>query len=129
MKVKIYEIQQFNEVYNKIKDITLPIKLGYRLAKLAAQCQKEMEIYQSQLTKLIQEYGARDEKGELIPTEDGTGIKIKEDKIKECQDKITELITIDVELNEEPILISFFEDDVKLSVDDIKCLSPFLSEE
>lgn len=129
MKIKIYEIQQFNSIYDKIKNITLPIKLGYRLAKLAAQCQKEIEIYQSQLQKLIQEYGARDEKGELIPTEDGTGIKIKEDKIQECQEKIIELTNLDVELNGDLIPISLFENDTKLSVDEIRILSPFLSEE
>ena len=127
MKVKIYEVQQFNGIYDKIKDITLPIKLGYRLAKLAAQCQKEIDI--SQLQKLIQEYGARDEKNELIPTEDGQGIKIKENKIQECQEKINELISLDVEINGDLIPISLFENDIKLSIDEIKILSPFLSEE
>ena len=129
MKVKIYEVQQFNGIYDKIKDITLPIKLGYRLAKLAAQCQKEIDIYQSQLQKLIQEYGARDEKNELVPTEDGQGIKIKEDKIQECQEKINELISLDVEISGDLIPISLFENDIKLSIDEIKILSPFLSEE
>lgn len=129
MKAKIYEIKQFTEIYDKIKDTTLPIKLGYRLAKLAAQAQKEMEIYQSQLQKLILDYGARDENGELVHTEDGQGIKIKEDKLEECQEKINELSTLEIDLGVEPISLDMFDDDVKLSIDEIKCLSPFLDEE
>lgn len=128
MKVKIFQIKQFMDIYEKIKDTTLPIKVGYKLAKIAAECQKEMDIYQSQLNKIIQEYGARDENDQLIQTDNGTGIKIKEDKIQECQDKLNELSTLEVEINETPISIESL-DNLKLSLNEIGGMASFLSEE
>ena len=53
MKLRFFEIKNFIGTYEKIKNTTLPIKVGYKLAKLAALCQKEMDIYQSQLNKII----------------------------------------------------------------------------
>lgn len=128
MKLKFFEIKRFVDIYEKIKNTTLPIKVGYKLAKLAVQCQKEMDIYQSQLNKIIQEYGARDENGQLIQTENGDGIKIKEDKIQECQEKLNELSTLEIEINESPISIEALEN-VELSLDEIGALSSFLNEE
>lgn len=128
MKVKIFQIKQFMDIYEKIKDTTLPIKVGYKLAKIAAECQKEMDIYQSQLNKIIQEYGARDENDQLIQTDNGTGIKIKEDKIQECQDKLNELSTLEVEINETPISIELL-DNLELSLNEIGGMTSFLSEE
>ena len=128
MKLKLYEIQKFLEVYNRIKDTTMPIKTGYKLAKISARCQKEMDIYQSQLNKIILEYGARDENDNLVHTEDGTGVKIKEDKISECQEKLNELSFLEVDIDEDPISINGLEN-IELSLDDIRALSSFLSEE
>lgn len=128
MKVKIFQIKQFMDIYEKIKDTTLPIKVGYKLAKIAAECQKEMDIYQFQLNKIIQEYGARDENNQLIQTDNGNGIKIKEDKIQECQDKLNELSTLEVEINETPISIESL-DNLELSLNEIGGMASFLSEE
>ena len=128
MKLRFFEIKNFIGTYEKIKNTTLPIKVGYKLAKLAALCQKEMDIYQSQLNKIIQEYGARDENGQLIQTENGDGIKIKDDKIQECQEKLNELSTLEIEINESPISIEALEN-LELSLDEIGALSSFLSEE
>lgn len=128
MKLRFFEIKNFIGTYEKIKNTTLPIKVGYKLAKLAALCQKEMDIYQSQLNKIILEYGARDENGQLIQTENGDGIKIKEDKIQECQEKLNELSTLEIEINESPISIEALEN-LELSLDEIGALSSFLSEE
>lgn len=128
MKIKIFQIRQFMNIYEKIKNTTLPIKIGYKLAKIAAKCQEEMDIYQSQLNKIIQEYGARDENNQLIPTEGGDGIKIKEDKIQECQEKLNELSTLEVEINEDPISIEAL-DNLELSLSEVEGLSSFLSEE
>jgi len=128
MKVKIYQIKNFNDIYEKIKNTTLPIKVGYSLAKLAACAQKEMDIYQSQLNKIIQEYGARDENDQLMQTEDGTGVKIQEDKIQECQEKLNELLTLEVEIDIKPISLNALEN-IELSLNEITSLSPFLIEE
>jgi len=128
MKLRFFEIKNFIDTYEKIKNTTLPIKVGYKLAKLAALCQKEMEIYQSQLNKIILEYGARDENDQLIQTDNGNGVKIKEDKIQECQEKLNELSTLEVEINETPISIEALEN-LELSLDEIGALSSFLSEE
>lgn len=129
MKLKLYQIKQFSDIYEKIKTAALPIKVAYRFAKIAAQAQKEMELYQSQLSEIILKYGARDDKGELIRTEDGTGIKVAEGKLDECQKAITELADIEIEFNCEPISIESFGDDLKFTLEEITILTPFLVEE
>lgn len=84
MTLKMYQIIPFENFYTRIKSCVLPIKISYKFSKLARAIEQEKNFYQSKVQEIIEEYGERDENGELKLTDDKTAFLIKEDKVLEC---------------------------------------------
>lgn len=125
--MKLYEILAFRSLYEKIKDTSLPIKITYKLTKLFHRVQDELNFYQTEQYKILESIALKDEDGSYVYTEDGNGIKIKEGKEKECEEKMNELLNIDVIVDD----ISFSLDELEslqLSIEDMNCLMPLIKE-
>lgn len=125
--MKLYEILAFRSLYEKIKDTSLPIKITYKLTKLFHRVQDELNFYQTEQYKILESIALKDNNGNYIYTEDGNGIKIEEGKEKECEEKMNELLNIDVIVDD----ISFSLDELEslqLSIEDMNCLMPLIKE-
>ena len=125
--MKLYEILAFRSLYEKIKDTSLPIKITYKLTKLFHRVQDELNFYQTEQYKILESIALKDDDGSYVYTEDGNGIKIKEGKEKECEEKMNELLNIDVIVDD----ISFSLDELeslRLSIEDMNCLMPLIKE-
>ena len=125
--MKLYEILAFRSLYEKIKDTSLPIKITYKLTKLFHRVQDELNFYQTEQYKILESIALKDNNGNYIYTEDGNGIKIEEGKEKECEEKMNELLNIDVIIDD----ISFSLDELEslqLSIEDMNCLMPLIKE-
>jgi ACT domain-containing protein len=125
--MKLYEILAFRSLYEKIKDTSLPIKITYKLTKLFHRVQDELNFYQTEQYKILESIALKDDDGSYVYTEDGNGIKIKEGKEKECEEKMNELLNIDVIVDD----ISFSLDELEslqLSIEDMNCLMPLIKE-
>lgn len=125
--MKLYEILAFRSLYEKIKDTSLPIKITYKLTKLFHRVQDELNFYQTEQYKILESIALKDNDGNYIYTEDGNGIKIEEGKEKECEEKMNELLNIDVIVDD----ISFSLDELEslqLSIEDMNCLMPLIKE-
>ena len=68
--MKIYQLLSLPALYNSISDKNLPFALAYKLSKLATQVNEELKFYQENLTKIIEEYGEK-ENGELVYLSNG----------------------------------------------------------
>lgn len=128
MTLKMYQIIPFENFYIRIKSCVLPIKISYKFSKLARAIEQEKNFYQSKVQEIIEEYGERDENGELKLTDNKTAFVIKEDKVLECQQKMNELSELEIDIEE----IKFSIDDLEgltLSPQEMDILIPFITEE
>lgn len=127
MTLKMFDILEFPNFFNKVKTQKLPIKTSYRLTLLGQEIDKHTAYYQEQFRNILMEYGQKDESGNLIPTADNQGIMLIEDKIKEAREKIVELRELEVELPDYYFFIEEFEG-IELTVEDMPPILPFIKE-
>ena len=125
MKLKMYEITEFSTFFTKVKTQPLPFKTSYRLTLLSQEVDKHVSFYQENFRNILQEYGKKDENGNLVPTEDGQGIKLIEETMQEAYNKLTELRELEVELPDVKFAIEEFEK-VELSPSEMLVIMPFI---
>lgn len=123
--MRMYDIVNFQQFYTIIETKKMPIKTTYKLAKLKKALESEVEIYQTELTKIIQEYAQKDADGNYIYTEDKKSIKIIPGSEKECNLKLLELQNLEIHIEDIKFDISEFEE-LELSLNDINFLMPFI---
>ena len=125
MKLKMYTIIDFSSIYTKIKSQKLPFKVAYKLALLSQEVQKHIDFYQESFRNLLQEYGKKDEQGNVIPTDDGQGILLMEETMNEAYTKLAELRELDVELPDTKFSPDDF-DGIEISAEEMMVLIPFI---
>ena len=107
MTIILNELMGFADIYAQLKDKKMSFRTSYNLRKLAASAEELLSFYHDELQKLINTYGERDENNKLILTDDKQAIKIKQDSLFECQNKISELLSTPVDV---PDVIFAIED-------------------
>lgn len=112
---------------SKLKDATLSVKTAYHLAKLFKFIEGEAQFYTGELNRIIEKFGARDPSGNLLPTEDGRGVQIPKDRLKDAEREINELMNIEVELPNITLTLDEL-DGAGLTVEDVQNLEPFIVE-
>lgn len=127
MILKMFQITDFTTFFAKVKSQKLPFKTSYRITLLAQEIEKHINFYQEQFRSLLQEYGKKDEKGNLCPTEDGNGILLDEATMQEAYNKLTELQNLDVELPNTKFTLEDFGN-IELTPEEIQVILPFIEE-
>ena len=125
--ISITKVVNCKYLQNKLKDASLPIKTAYKLAKFFNFVDGESQFYSNKLNQIIEEYGARDENGNLVPTEDGRGIQISRDSLAAAEAKINELMGLEIELPSFTFTLDELEG-ADLTIEDVQNLEPFITE-
>lgn len=129
MTLKIYQILALQKLYTKISQQELPIRLNYKLTKFYKSIESDFEFYKTKMTEIINEYGQRDENGSIVLTSNGSEAKIQPDRAEECQSKINELMGIEAtDVYNLSIKLDEIET-LKLTMQEMKLLEPFIEEE
>lgn len=97
MKVAMRDILNFIDIYSYLCEKEINFKLSYTIYKIFCECEKQLDFYRNEMKKIIEKYGERDDKNNLI-VQDGE-VKIQEDFIDECQNRIDELNNVEIFLN------------------------------
>lgn len=126
MILKMGEIVNFNYFYNEVKDKKLSLKVLYKLSNLAKAIEEKTVFYREKLQEILKEYGEFDENGNLVPTADGNGIKLKPGTEQECITKINELQSLDVDMPEIKFTIEDFGN-IELTMEVFNLITPFLN--
>lgn len=127
MILKMYQILAFEDIYNKIKDTKMPIKVAYKFSKLTREVDSERVFYQSKLQSIIDTYGEKDSEGNFVLTEDKTGIQIVKENLNKCQEEVNELSNLDVEINGIEFNLEELEN-LSLTLQELDILMPFIKE-
>ena len=128
MITKMSNIINFNVFYDEVRNAKIPLKLAFKLSNLTKAINEKTEFYREELQKILQEYGEFDENGNIIPTNDGRGVKVKPGTEMECMTKINELQSLEVELPDITFDIEEFGD-IELTLDVFSIITPFLKAE
>jgi hypothetical protein len=125
MTLKMYQITDLPTFYTKIKSQKLPFKTSYQLTLLVSEAEKHINYYQEQFRNLLDEYGKKDEQGNLVPTADGQGILLTEETMNEAYAKLAELRELDVELPNTKFSLDDFGN-IELSPEEMVVIMPFI---
>ena len=123
--MKMLDAIRFQEIYPEINQIKLPIQTAYKLSRIVSYISEQVEFYDQEISKILQEYGQKNEDGTLKISDDGTSIKIIDGKMKECSDKIIELQSIQIAEPSYKIDISEL-DGLSLTLEQMNILLPFI---
>ena len=123
--MKLSESIGFIPFYDKIKSKSMPISIAYKLSKIYTKVKEDETFYQEKLREILFKYGELDEEGNLIPIEEGKGIKIKPDQQNECLRAIEELQNTPSGLSFEPLSISDL-DKLEITPSDLEGIIQFI---
>ena len=124
--MKLSETINFVPFYDKIKTQPMSVTAAYKLAKIYQQAKRDESFYQEKLREILFQYGELDENGNLIPVDDGKGIKLKDDSQEACLAAIKELEEIESELKFDPIDISIL-DKIEVAPGDLESVMGFFA--
>jgi len=122
--MKISIAVQFSKLYAIWKTQKLPLKLGYKLAKLAAVFETELNYYTTKFNEIIQEYGDKDNNGNVKYDNDG-GIHVQPELISNCNKALDELNNFEIDVPD----IEFTLDELEvlgLTVEQLSVFLPFI---
>lgn len=128
MQIKMWQALKTLEIYKRIKNQYLPAKVAYRFNKLYNGLEKTSTFYSEELNKIIAEYCEKNEDGTPKMLEDGSGIKIKEEFIEKAKTEAEELWNLDIDAPDIQINLNDL-DSIRLSIEELNALSPFIKEE
>jgi predicted transposase YdaD len=127
MQLKMQDILNFVSFYDLTRSQKLSIKTAYRLARLAKVIEEEVQFYREKFQAILQEYGEKNENGQLVPTEDGSGVKLIQGMEEACFSAIHDLQELEVTLPDIKFSLEEFGD-MELTTNDIGSILPFIEE-
>ena len=126
--MKMIDVLYFLEAYSSIKNKPLKINIIYKLSKCLEECEKERDFYQQQFTNILNKYAKKDENGNYIYTDEKTGILIDESQQKACEKELSELLTLDININEKYFIKIIDIADLELDIETFNKIKPFIVE-
>ena len=126
--MKMIDALNFLEAYSSIKNKPLKINIIYKLSKCLEACEKERDFYQQQFTNILNKYAKKDENGNFIYTDEKTGILIDESQQKVCEKELSELLTLDININEKYFIKITDIADLELDMETFNKIKPFIIE-
>jgi len=98
-------------------------KTSFHLARLFDKIQTESKVYFSEKQKLVEKYAKRDDKGEIV----SNGGLISFDKPKEFTKKLEEILSIEIDIGLDTIIIDF-DKEPTMTIEELMILLPFIKE-
>lgn len=105
---------------------TLPLKGAYKLNKIKKAIEKESEFYQEKFQEIVDKYAKKDESGELVFSEDGNQIMIKDGMVEECNKALEDLQSLEVQIENYGFTLDDLGEDVECTPDELEALMPFI---
>ena len=105
---------------------TLPLKGAYKLNKIKKAVEKEGEFYTEKFQEIVDKYAKKDNDGNLVFSDDGNQIMIKDGMVDECNKALEDLQELEVEIDNFGLTLNDLGDDVECTPDELDALMPFM---
>lgn len=125
--VTMDQIIDFRDNGGFLSDTNLPLKVAYKLNKIRKAVEKESEFYADKFQEIVHTYAKIDENGEIIFSEDGSQILIKDGMVEECNNALTELQNLEVQIENYNLSIDDFGENLECTPDQLNALMPFMN--
>ena len=106
--------------------VSLPLKGAYKLNKIKKAIEKESEFYQEKFQEIVDTYARKDDDGNLVFSEDGNQIMIKDGMIEECNKALEDLQELEVQVENYGLTLEDLGDDVECTPEELEALMPFM---
>ncbi len=108
-------------------DAHLPLKGAYKLNKIRKAVEKESEFYSEKFQEIVNTYAKMDENGQIVFSDDGTQIMIKDGMVEECNKALEDLQSLEVEIDNCDLTIDDLGEDLECTPDQLEALMPFMN--
>ena len=103
----------------------LPIKVSYWITKNIDKLTTEYKYFLDAKKKLIEQYGKRDDKGELVTNKETGEVYLKD--VQGFQDALRELLEMEVEVDINPVKIDMEKlDNLTFTLEEMSILLPLI---
>ena len=126
VKVTMDQIIAFRNSGDIFEGVTLPLKGAYKLNKIKKAVEKEGEFYSEKFQEIVNTYAKKDESGNLVFSEDGNQIMIKDGMVDECNQALTDLQELEVEIENYGLSLADLGEDAECTPEELEALMPFL---
>lgn len=109
IEINVSTLVNCTQALNELIKKPLKIRTAYKIARLAREVSKELELFNNTKNSLIQKYGEHDENNNLIT--ENNSYKIREDKRKEFVEEYQDMMQQTIQLNIEPITLKELENE------------------
>ena len=126
VKVTMDQIIAFRNNGDFFADTTLPLKGAYKLNKIKKAVEKEGEFYTEKFQEIVEKYARHDENGEIVFSDDGNQIMIKEGMVEECNQALEDLQNLEVEIETYGFNLDDLGEGTECTPDELEALMPFM---
>lgn len=127
IKVTMDQIIAFKNSGDIFGEVTLPLKGAYKLNKIKKAVEKEGEFYSEKFQEIVNTYAKKDENGNLVFSEDGSQIMIKDDMIDECHQALIDLQELEIEIENYGLSLADLGEDAECTPEELEALMPFMN--
>ena len=126
VNVTMDQIIAFRNNGDFFSDTTLPLKGAYKLNKIKKAVEKEGEFYTEKFQEIVNTYAKKDENDQLVFSEDGNQIMIKDGMVEECNKALEDLQSLEVQVENYGLTLDDLGEDVECTPDELEALMPFM---
>ena len=125
-KVTMDQIIAFRNNGDFFSGTTLPLKGAYKLNKIKKAIEKEGEFYTEKFQEIVEQYAKHDDDGNLVFSEDGNQILIKDGMVEECNQALEDLQNLEIEIETYSLALDDLGEDLECTPEELEALMPFL---
>ena len=126
VNVTMDQIIAFRNNGDFFSNTTLPLKGAYKLNKIKKAVEKEGEFYTEKFQEIVEQYAKHDENGQLVFSEDGNQILIKDGMVDECNKALEDLQSLEVQIETYGVTLDDLGENLECTPDELEALMPFM---
>lgn len=126
IKLKLNELLNATDALQTLSKKSLQARPAFQVVRLLKAADKEIQEFNDIRVKVVNQYGDKDENGELITDENGN-CHIAPEHINEFNKELNDLLNTEIEINANALSLGDLEE-LEFTPSDLALLEPFIEE-